>query len=184
MSIASANWTIFDPRDEVKKIRDEIYSLGSPNFDVSQDFILKSMLVLSDTDVRFKLDNFGRNNVAIFESKWNDIRASLVATFSLLEQLGFNDSLLRAKNAAIPIAYYIYKNDNWALTFQITNSQGVVKFGDKTQVSVQNEQISMTTSDDVSATLTKSAITLQTSSSIKIEMASDSVTINGHLKVT
>lgn len=111
MSIASANWTIFDPRDEVKKIRDEIYSLGSPNFDVSQDFILKSMLVLSVTDVRFKLDNFGRNNVAIFESKWNDIRASLVATFSLLEQLGFNDSLLRAKNAAIPIAYYIYKND-------------------------------------------------------------------------
>lgn len=110
MSIASANWTTFDPREEVKKIRDEIYSLGSPNFDVSQDFILKSMLVLSDTDVRFKLDNFGRNNVAVFESKWNDIRASLVATFSLLEQLGFNDSLLRAKNAAIPIAYYIYKN--------------------------------------------------------------------------
>ena len=111
MSIASANWTTFDAREEMKKIRDEIYSFGNPNFDVSQDFILKSILVLSDVDVRFKIQNFGRNNVAVFESKWSDIRASLVATFSLLEQLGFNDSLLRAKNAAIPIAYYIYKNN-------------------------------------------------------------------------
>ena len=111
MSIASANWTAFDAREEMKKIRDEIYAFGNPNFDVSQDFILKSILVLSDVDVRFKIENFGRNNVALFENKWNDIRASLVATFSLLEQLGFNDSLLRAKNAAIPIAYYIYKNN-------------------------------------------------------------------------
>ena len=111
MSIASANWTMFDAREEMKKIRDEIYAFGNPNFDVSQDFILKSILVLSDADVRFKIENFGKNNVSIFENKWSDIRASLVATFSLLEQLGFNDSLLRAKNAAIPIAYYIYKNN-------------------------------------------------------------------------
>jgi hypothetical protein len=102
---------MFDAREEMKKIRDEIYAFGNPNFDVSQDFILKSILVLSDADVRFKIENFGKNNVSIFENKWSDIRASLVATFSLLEQLGFNDSLLRAKNAAIPIAYYIYKND-------------------------------------------------------------------------
>ena len=111
MSIASANWTMFDAREEMKKIRDEIYTFGNPNFDVSQDFILKSILVLSDADVRFKIENFGRKNVSIFENKWSDIRSSLVATFNLLEQLGFNDSLLRAKNAAIPIAYYIYKNN-------------------------------------------------------------------------
>lgn len=111
MSIASANWTMLDAREEMKKIRDEIYAFGNPNFDVSQDFILKSILVLSDVDVRFKIDNFGRKNVSIFEEKWEDIRSSLVATFNLLEQLGFNDSLLRAKNAAIPIAYYIYKNN-------------------------------------------------------------------------
>ena len=111
MSIASANWTMFDAREEMKKIRDEIYAFGNPNFDVSQDFILKSILVLSDVDVRFKIENFGRKNVSIFEGKWEDIRSSLVATFNLLEQLGFNDSLLRAKNAAIPIAYYIYKNN-------------------------------------------------------------------------
>ena len=111
MSIASANWTLFDAREEMKKIREEIYTYGNPNFDVSQDFILKSMLVLSDSDVRFKITNFGRTNVAKFESQWDSIRESLVATFNLLSQLGFNDSLLRAKNAAIPIAYYIHKNN-------------------------------------------------------------------------
>ncbi len=110
MSIASANWTKYDARDEMRKVREEIYTFGNPNFDVSQDFILKSILVLSDLDIRFKIENFGKRNIAIFENKWDEIRKSLVATFELLEQLGFNDSLLRAKNAAIPVAYYIYKN--------------------------------------------------------------------------
>jgi len=110
MSIASANWVKFDARKEIKSVKDEIYTFGNPNFDVSQDFILKSLLVLSDSDIRFKLENFGRNNVAGFEDKWTDLKASLIATFHLLEEIGFNDSSLRAKNAAIPIAYYVYKN--------------------------------------------------------------------------
>lgn len=110
MSIASANWQKFDARDEIKSIRDEIFNYGNPKFDVTQDFILKSILVLSDSDVRFKLDNFGRDNVISFESQWADIRESLVATFKLFEQIGYNDSSLRAKNAAIPVAYYIKKN--------------------------------------------------------------------------
>ena len=111
MSISSANWTQFDAREEMKSIKDKIYSYGNPNFNVSQDFILKSLLVLSDVDVRFKIDNFGRQNIALFEQKWPNIKKSLDATFNLLDQLNFNDSLLRAKNAAIPIAYYIYKNN-------------------------------------------------------------------------
>ena len=132
MSIASANWTKFDARDEMSKIREEIYTFGNPNFDVSQDFILKSILVLSDVDIRFKIENFGKKNIAIFESKWELIRKSLIATFELLEQLGFNDSLLRAKNAAIPIAYYIYKN-NLAdtivkSTYNPTNKKSIAKW--------------------------------------------------------
>ncbi|MDY4788156.1 MAG: DUF262 domain-containing protein [Bacilli bacterium] len=111
MSISSANWKAYDAREELKSIKDKIYSYGNPNFNVSQDFILKSLLVLSDVDVRFKIDNFGRQNITLFEQKWDNIKKSLDATFNLLDQLNFNDSLLRAKNAAIPIAYYIYKNN-------------------------------------------------------------------------
>ncbi len=111
MSISSANWKEYDAREEIKDIRDIIYSYGNPHFNVSQDFILKSLLVLSDVDVRFKIDNFGKKNITLFESKWEKIKASLEATFHLLEELNFNDTILRAKNAVIPIAYYIYKND-------------------------------------------------------------------------
>jgi len=111
MSIASANWKKYDARDEMKKLKEEIYELGNPRFDVSQDVILKSLLVLSDIDVKFKIQNFGRINVRMFEEKWIDIRKSILSAFVLLEKLGFNDSLLRAKNAVIPIAYYIYKNN-------------------------------------------------------------------------
>lgn len=111
MSISSANWKKYDAREEMKEIKEKIYSYGNPNFNVSQDFILKSLLVLSDMDVRFKIGNFGRKNITLFESKWEKIKASLDATFHLLELMNFNDTLLRAKNAAIPIAYYIYKND-------------------------------------------------------------------------
>lgn len=111
MSIASANWTQFDVRNEMKDVKDSIFSYGNPNFVVSQDFVLKSILVLSDVDVAFKIRNFGKDNILIFEQKWPDIKKSLLATFRLLEQLGYNDTLLRAKNAAIVIAYYIYKKN-------------------------------------------------------------------------
>lgn len=120
MSIASANWTLFDAREEMKKVREEIYTFGNPSFDVSQDLILKSILVLSDLDIRFKIENFSRANIKIFESKWNNIRKSLIATFQLLEQIGFNDSLLRSKNAVIPIAYYIYKNNLSEVIIKVT----------------------------------------------------------------
>ena len=111
MSIASANWTKLDARQEIKVVREEIRQYGSPNFNVSQDFILKSLLVLSDVDVRFKIANFGKDNINIFETNWEKIRKSIVSSFKLLSSLGFNDTLIRAKNAVIPIAYYVLIND-------------------------------------------------------------------------
>lgn len=109
MSISSANWQKYDAREEMRSVRESIRAFGNPCFEVSQDFILKSILVLSDVDVKFKIQNFNRTNITKFENNWEDIKKSLIATFNLLKQLNFNDRLLRAKNAAIPIAYYIYK---------------------------------------------------------------------------
>ena len=42
---------------------------------------------------------------------WSRVRKSIIAAFSLFESLGFNDKTFRAKNAAIPIIYYIYYNN-------------------------------------------------------------------------
>lgn len=119
VSISAAYWRKYDIRKELSEVRKEIRQFGRPNFDVKQDFVLKALLTLSDCSVRFRIENFGEKNIAAFEQNWAEIRQSLVVTFQLLDQLGFNDSLLRAKNAAIPIAYYIYKHD---LAGQITKT--------------------------------------------------------------
>lgn len=131
MSIASANWATLDARDEIKKLRDEIRQYGKPNFDISQDFVLKSLLVLSDVDIRFKIANFGKSNILLFENKWVGIKDSLLSAFTILGELGFNDSLIRAKNAVIPIAYYIYKNNLSKSIIQSTYSKE-----DKQRISV------------------------------------------------
>ncbi|MBQ7155439.1 MAG: DUF262 domain-containing protein [Synergistaceae bacterium] len=108
MSIASANWAKIDARKEFDTLINEVRGLGRPSFNIDKDFILRTCLVLFVDDIRFRLNNFTHSNVAVFEKNWLGIKASIIAAFTLFEQLGFNDATFRAKNAAIPVIYYIY----------------------------------------------------------------------------
>lgn len=65
-------------------------------------------MVLFVDNIRFQLKNFTYENVQLFERHWEEIKKSIIAAFTLFEKLGFNNSTFRAKNAAIPIIYYIY----------------------------------------------------------------------------
>ena len=111
MSISSANWKHHDARQEIADIKKQIFDFGNPNFNVSRDFILKAMLVFESENIRFKLANFSLAQVNRFEAAWDNIKKALLATFELLESLGYSDSLLAAKNAAIPIAFWLYRNN-------------------------------------------------------------------------
>lgn len=64
--------------------------------------------MLSDADVRFKVKNFTGDQVAKIEQEWDDIKACILEVFRLIRSFGLNDAALRAKNAAIPIAYYLF----------------------------------------------------------------------------
>lgn len=110
MSVTSANWKSFNARDEIKDTIEQCNKYGNPNFNISKDLILKSILFLCDVDIKFKVKNFDKDNIELFENRWEGIKNALISTFNLLDGLGFNDSLLRAQNAIIPIANYIYKN--------------------------------------------------------------------------
>lgn len=121
MSISSANWEEHDARTEIQSTKDAIFSYGNPPFIVSQDFILKAILVMSSEDIRFKLDNFSREKVKQFEDNWDSIRKAIISAFVLLDSFGYSDSLLRAKNAVIPIAYFIYKNKNADIILKVQN---------------------------------------------------------------
>jgi len=119
MSISSANWEHHDARKEMEVTQNDVFRYGNPNFLFSQDNILKTILVLKSDDIRFRLDNFSRERVRSFEDSWDKIRESIVATFNFLDNLGYSNATLPSKNAAIPIIYYVYKND---LASSITKS--------------------------------------------------------------
>lgn len=104
MSITTANWER-DARKEFKALVDAVYA---NNFIISADLILKCCLVLFNENIKFQVANFDADSVRVFDKNWDRIRKCMEVAFELLKKWGFSDSSLRAKNAIIPIVYYIY----------------------------------------------------------------------------
>lgn len=108
LSIAVAQWTHLDAREEIYGLVDELNRIGD-GFTFSQDFVLKAGLMLSDIgSVGFKVDNFGQENMRIFEERWTEIKSALILTVQLVSAFGFSGRNLTAHNAILPIAYYLH----------------------------------------------------------------------------
>lgn len=107
MSITTANWE----RDARKEFKDLIDAIYENNFIISADLILKCCLVLFNDNIKFQVANFSESSVKKFDENWDRISKSILVTFELLKKWGFNDASLRAKNAVIPIVYFIYHNN-------------------------------------------------------------------------
>lgn len=111
LSIAVAQWTHYDAREEIHTLVDELNRIGI-GFSFSKDWVLKAGLMLSDIgSVGFKVDNFNQENMDIFENKWEGIKRALTMTVQLISSFGFNGQNLSASNAILPIAYYLYKKN-------------------------------------------------------------------------
>ena len=112
LSIATAQWTTKDAREEITSFVDDINRIEE-GFDFSKDFVLKSCLVLSDfADIAFKVDNFNAKNMKIIEEGWDRIGKALRLAIDLISSFGYNYQNLTSANAIIPIAYYILQKDN------------------------------------------------------------------------
>ena len=110
LSIATAQWKEKDAREVIHEFVDEINQIGD-GFDFNKDFVLKSCLVLADfNDIKFKVDNFTKANMAIIEKNWEDTTAAIKSAVELVAKYGFNRDSLTASTAIIPIAYFIFKN--------------------------------------------------------------------------
>jgi len=105
MSIAVANWTEKDARNELHKLEDEIRDKG---YFINKDFILKTFLLLYSKDIRFKVNNFSKDNAKDFEKQWLKISLAIHKTFDLVKNFGFTEYTLTSKNALMPITYYLY----------------------------------------------------------------------------
>ena len=129
LSIAVAQWKKVDARSEIHSLVDEINRIGT-GFTLSQDFVLKAGLMLSDiASVGFKVENFTQANMERLEANWPQIRAALVRTVELAASFGLNGQTLRADSALLPIAYYVYHRKapaNYAISNQFAADRAVI----------------------------------------------------------
>ena len=111
LSIAVAQWGQHDAREEVHGLVDDLNRIGD-GFSFSKDLVLKAGLMLTDIgSVGFKVDNFNRDNMSVFEGKWDSISDALTLTAQLVADFGFNGQNLTAHNAILPVAYYLYRKN-------------------------------------------------------------------------
>ena len=111
LSVAVAQWKLHDARKEIHTLVDELNLIGE-GFSFSKDLVLKAGLMLSDIgSVGFKVDNFNRRNMDLFERNWDDIKHAVTLTVQLISDFGFNGQNLSAQNAILPIAYYLYRRN-------------------------------------------------------------------------
>ena len=107
LSIATAQWKKLDARKVIHEFVDKINDIGK-GFNFNKDFVLKSCLVLADIkDIKFKVDNFSSENMAIIESQWEQISGSIHLAIRLAAHFGFDEKTLTSTNAIIPIAYFL-----------------------------------------------------------------------------
>lgn len=111
MSITTANWKERDARQVLPDTVKKVFAMGNPNFIISEDFLLKTCLVLFSDNIKFQIKNFNKEIALVFDKNWDRVEKCVIAAFKLLEEWGFNDASVRAKNAVIPIIYYIYYNE-------------------------------------------------------------------------
>lgn len=74
---------------------------------LEKDLLLKACLMLSDLPVAYKIDSFTNENLGKIAKRWNINKKTISLVYKLLDKYNFTDSTIIAKNALLPIAYYL-----------------------------------------------------------------------------
>lgn len=109
MSIITASWKKLDARKEIPDVINQVFTIRGREFQISKDFVLKTCLVLLNDNIKFQIKNFDKSNVVNFEEHWGEIKKAIISGFELVANMGLSNFTLRAKNAVIPIIYFIYQ---------------------------------------------------------------------------
>lgn len=108
LSIATAQWTERDARQEIHGLLDTLNATGA-GFNFSKDVVLKAGLVLAGvSDIGFRVRNFNAANMATLQERWDEISSALSTAANLLADFGLSDATLTADSVLIPLAYYIH----------------------------------------------------------------------------
>lgn len=80
-------------------------------FSFNNDFVMRTMLYVSDLPINLKVESF-KGNVTNIRQNYNKIENSIKKMVDIIEQNGFSDENITSYNALIPIVYFIYKGGN------------------------------------------------------------------------
>jgi len=115
LSMATARWTEgpneLDAREQITDFVDRLNERHEDkNFRFGIDFVLKSLLVLSDLDPEYRIANFTNDHLGEMKETWvtGDYKAAIEGALDLVVEFGLDKRSLTSHNALIPIAYYIY----------------------------------------------------------------------------
>ena len=107
MSLAIRHWD-GDARVQIDGLVDNASHLG---FDVSRDWVLKASLYLTGARVKFRVASFTPEVVQRIQADWNSIRTCILNTLGLLQDFGYKNESVRAKNAILTVAYYLFRSN-------------------------------------------------------------------------
>lgn len=96
-------------RDEIEELQKKLNEYKNSSFNFTNEFLMRSLLVLSDLEVLFKVNSFKAENVETIKKRWEGIKQALITTIDILSEAGLSSWVIPSQNAVIPIAYYIYK---------------------------------------------------------------------------
>ena len=124
LSIATSYWGSDEknPIDAKEEINDFVSTLNrsyvDEGFDFGSDFILKSLLVVSDLSAEYRIRSFTHENLSLMKDIWEEekVQEAIESTVALVSEFGLTGRSLTSRNALIPIVYYFYANDNPLLT--------------------------------------------------------------------
>jgi len=121
MSILVANWD-GDAREDIDSLVELVRQSDDMGYFISRDWILKTCLMVTDSDVRFRVGNFTQEKVMEIQSQWGQLRDAIVAAFRLTRLLGLPEKAITAKNAIVPIVYFVYhKKDGSKALYETIN---------------------------------------------------------------
>jgi hypothetical protein len=129
LSMITSKWEGVSARQEIYDFVDHINSGLEARNEIDKDIVMKSCLVLSDLDPKYKVGNFTTSNLKLIEANWRRIKTSLEATLRLVNRFGIDRENLTSVNALLPIAYYIYQTGcgslNGSTPFEAANAERI-----------------------------------------------------------
>ena len=94
--------------DGQKEIKTAMENIQERTSDISQDFIMRSCLYLSDLTVKYNLNNFNRPNIEKIMTNWPQIKKAIERMLENLDNIGYVDSVKGlSETALIPFLYFI-----------------------------------------------------------------------------